>query len=135
MVRIRLSRTGRRGYATYRVVVTPRREKRESRAIEQLGHYNPHTKEIVINADRAKYWLSVGAQPSETVNRLLIKEKIVEAPKKADKKVFNKEAGRKSKERAEAKAAKAEAAKAPKEEPKAEVEVTEEAPAEEKAAE
>ncbi len=97
MVRIRLSRTGRKNLASYRIVVTNLREKRESDAIEILGYYLPHTKELQINEDRAKYWLSVGAQPSETVRSFLIKKNLLKPSK--FKRTFSKKAGKKSTER------------------------------------
>lgn len=126
MVRIRLTRTGRKNYAQYRVVVTPKREKRDSMAIEILGSYNPHTKELKLNKERAAYWISVGAQPSESVARLLVKDGVMK--KVETKKTFNKKPGKKAVERREA----AEAKKAEAEKPKEEV--VEEAPAEEAAA-
>lgn len=129
MVRIRLTRVGRKHEPAYRIVVTPQREKRDSKVIELIGHYSPITKELKIDGERAKYWLSVGAQPSETVTRLLIKEGVLKAPKAKQK--FSKQRGKKSVERAEAKAKKLEEAKKPKEkvEEKAEEPAKEEAEA------
>lgn len=100
MVKIRLTRTGRKDLPTYRVVVLPQRAKRDTKYIEDLGFYHPVDKKIRINKERAEYWLSVGAQPSNTVKNLLIKEKIVKAPK--NKKEFKKKPGKKAQERAEA---------------------------------
>lgn len=114
MVKIRLSRTGRKNLASYRVVVVNDREKRETNFIEILGFYLPSEKKIEINEERAKYWLSVGAQPTETARYLLFKKNLVEAP--TYKRVFKKTAGKKATER---RAKKAEAAAA-KEETKAE---------------
>ncbi len=75
MVRIRLARFGRRNRPQYRVVVIAARNQRDGRAIEYLGAYNPYEaeeeKKCDINVERAKYWISVGAQPSETVWSLL----------------------------------------------------------------
>ena len=75
MVRIRLRRTGKKGQASYRVVVADSESPRDGRFIEIIGHYNPRTNPptIEINEDRARYWLSVGAQPSDPVVRLLSK--------------------------------------------------------------
>ena len=72
-VRIRLSRVGATKQPAYRVVVTDGRSPRDSRAIETLGHYNPRTDpvEFVVDAEKAKSWLAKGAQPSDTVARLL----------------------------------------------------------------
>jgi len=76
MLRIRLSRTGMKKQPSYRVVVTDAKFKRDGRIVERIGHYNPRTEplEYVIKEDRALYWLSVGAQPSDAVERLLVKQ-------------------------------------------------------------
>lgn len=118
MVRLRLTRTGRAHLPTYRLVAINKPNARDSRAIEFLGSYSTITKEIKFDKERIEYWLSVGAKPSETVERLLIKEKILKAPK--HKKVYTKTPGKKSVERAEAKAEKEAEAKEAKAEKKAE---------------
>ncbi len=76
MLRIRLSRTGKKKQPSYRVVVTDKRAKRDGRIVERIGHYNPRTEplEFTIKEGRALYWLSVGAQPSDSVERLLKKQ-------------------------------------------------------------
>ncbi len=76
MVRIRLSRTGAKKQPSYRIVVADSEAKRDGRYIERIGHYNPRTEplEYLLNEERALYWLSVGAQPSEAVRRLLDKQ-------------------------------------------------------------
>lgn len=73
MTRIRLLRTGKRGQPSYRVVVSDQRARRDGRYVEIIGRYNPLTNpsQIEIDQDRATYWLSVGAQPSEGVVALL----------------------------------------------------------------
>ncbi|MCC7203912.1 MAG: 30S ribosomal protein S16 [Phycisphaeraceae bacterium] len=75
MVKLRLKRFGRRNRPYYRVCVMDMRSARDSAPIEELGHYDPIEKDaakgLQINAERAKYWLSVGAQPSERVTSLL----------------------------------------------------------------
>ena len=109
MVKIRLSRTGRKHEVSFRIVATPQREKRESDVLEYLGHYSPQTKEVKVNKERVEYWLSVGAQPTEVVRNLLIKEKIL--PKPQHKKKYEKNPGRKKQERTEKAAAEAEAKK------------------------
>ena len=72
-VRIRLTRVGATKQPSYRVVVADARKARDSRSIETIGHYNPRTDpvELQIDGDRAKAWLARGAQPSDTVARLL----------------------------------------------------------------
>ncbi|ABF45778.1 MULTISPECIES: 30S ribosomal protein S16 [Deinococcus] len=74
MVKIRLSRFGSTHNPHYRIVVTDSRRPRDGGYIENLGHYDPRkTTEnyLKINAERAAYWLSVGAQPTQTARRLL----------------------------------------------------------------
>jgi len=97
MVKIRLSRTGKKNLATYRIVITTAREKRESNAIEYIGYYLPHQKKIEINKERAKYWLGVGAQPTETVKSFFVKEGLVKEEKQ--KKIYNHKPGKQSTER------------------------------------
>ena len=72
MVRIRLRRTGKTKQPSYRVVVADQRSPRDGKFIEIIGHYNPvqQPKVLEIKTDRARYWLGVGAQPSDTVVRL-----------------------------------------------------------------
>jgi small subunit ribosomal protein S16 len=73
MLRIRLSRTGKKKQPSYRVVVANIEAKRDGRIVERLGYYNPLSEPIEyrIREDRALYWLSVGAQPTDAVRRLL----------------------------------------------------------------
>lgn len=73
MVKIRLARFGSKKNPHYRIVVADSRNRRDGRNIESIGRYNPRTEpsEIVVDVDRAKYWLSVGAQPSDPVRKLL----------------------------------------------------------------
>jgi small subunit ribosomal protein S16 len=76
MLRIRLTRVGKKRQPSYRIVVTEVTAKRDGRIVERIGHYNPLTDpaEYLIQEDRALYWLSVGAQPSDAVDRLLVKQ-------------------------------------------------------------
>jgi small subunit ribosomal protein S16 len=73
MLKIKLSRTGKKGFATYRIIVAEARSKRDGRYLELLGHYNPNTQPLTfkINKKRLDYWLSQGAQPTDTIRRLL----------------------------------------------------------------
>jgi small subunit ribosomal protein S16 len=73
MVKIRLMRVGKTKQPSYRVVVADSRSPRDGRIIEAIGHYHPRQdpSEIVIKSERAVYWLSKGAQPSNTVKNLL----------------------------------------------------------------
>lgn len=72
-VRIRLKRMGAKKRPFYRLVVADSRAARDGRFVEVVGHYNPLTEpsQVVINEEKALYWLNQGAQPSETVRRLL----------------------------------------------------------------
>ncbi|WP_341209083.1 30S ribosomal protein S16 [uncultured Sphingomonas sp.] len=121
---IRLSRGGSKKRPYYRIVVADARSPRDGKFIEKLGNYNPllakdDEKRIVLDGERAKHWLAMGAQPTDRVARFLdaagVKERAARSnPKKA-------EPGEKAKERAEERAEKqkaaeeaaAEAAKAP----------------------
>lgn len=73
MLRIRLSRTGAKKKPSYRIVVIEQDKARDGRFVEILGHYNPRNNppELVLNRERASYWLGKGAQPSETVHSFL----------------------------------------------------------------
>ncbi len=75
MVKIRLHRMGAKKNPFYRIIVADSRNPRDGRFIEELGIYDPLTAPVTIkvDAERAKYWLSVGAQPTETVRALLKK--------------------------------------------------------------
>ncbi len=74
MVRIRLRRQGLKRQPSYRIVVIDQRKARNGSYLEHIGHYNPRTQPAteIIKEDRALYWLSVGAQPSNAVRRLLV---------------------------------------------------------------
>jgi len=75
MLRIRLRRVGAKKQPSYRVVVAERGAPRDGRFVEHIGYYNPRTEPLTfrIDEERALYWLSQGAQPSEAVERLLRK--------------------------------------------------------------
>jgi small subunit ribosomal protein S16 len=72
-VRLRLTRVGAKKNPIWRVVVADQRSPRDGRVIETIGHYNAQTNPstIVIDEERAKSWLARGAQPSNTVAKLL----------------------------------------------------------------
>ncbi|MFW6119213.1 MAG: 30S ribosomal protein S16 [Planctomycetota bacterium] len=77
MVRIRLTRTGRKNQAYWRVGAFDKRTRRDGEPIEYLGSYDPHEEndedKIKVDRERIEHWLSVGAQPTESVSRLLRK--------------------------------------------------------------
>ncbi|MHC4598390.1 MAG: 30S ribosomal protein S16 [Planctomycetota bacterium] len=90
MVRLRMTRFGKRNRPFYRIGVFDSRTRRDGRTIEFFGHYDPFSKEpstaAKIDLDRAKHWLSVGAQPSEKVAVLLRKAGLEWGAKKPRKK-------------------------------------------------
>ncbi|MBV8237638.1 MAG: 30S ribosomal protein S16 [Sphingomonas sp.] len=110
---IRLSRGGSKKRPYYRIVVADARSPRDGKFIEKIGNYNPllkkdDEKRVVLDTDRAKHWLGVGAQPTDRVARFLdaagVRERAARNnPKKA-------EPGEKAKERAEERAEKLKAA-------------------------
>jgi len=78
LVAMRLTRVGSKKRPSYRIVVIDKRKAQNGRFLEIVGQYNPLSDPamIEVNADRAKYWLSKGAQPSETVRSLLRQKEI-----------------------------------------------------------
>jgi small subunit ribosomal protein S16 len=82
MLTIRLQRIGKKGQPSYRLVVAPGRSKLIAPPTEDLGSYNPFTKEATFKGDRVKYWIGVGAQPTITVHNLLVKQGVLSEGKK-----------------------------------------------------
>ena len=78
-VKIRLRRMGAKKAPFYRVVVADSRYPRDGRFIEEIGYFNPMTEpaEVKIDAEKAKKWISNGAQPTDTVRAILKKENIL----------------------------------------------------------
>lgn len=77
MVKIRLKRFGTKERPTYRIVVQDARKPRDGTTIEEIGIYQPIARDdsqIAFDADRAKYWIGVGAQPTDTVRRIFNKK-------------------------------------------------------------
>ena len=77
--KIRLQRRGRKGYAFYSIVAADVRAPRDGKFIEKIGTYNPNTNPATVdlNFERALYWEEVGAQPTDTVRRILSKEGVM----------------------------------------------------------
>lgn len=77
--KIRLQRHGRKGYAFYHIVTADSRAPRDGKFIERLGSYNPNTNPATIdlNFDRALYWVSCGAQPTDTVRNILSEQGVM----------------------------------------------------------
>lgn len=130
---MRLQRVGRKNDPSFRIVVTDKRTGVKSdKHIDRLGSYNPKTKNFIIDADKARDWISKGVRPSDTMHNLLVSKEVIKGekinvlPKKSP--IVDEEAIKKAEEEAAAKAeaekAAAEAEAAPAEE------ATEEAAAE-----
>ncbi len=87
-VRLRFKRTGRRNRASFRLGAFDTRHARDGRAIEELGSYDPGSKDpakqVVLNKERIEYWLGVGALPSRTVCELLRRQGIGAKPAKTE---------------------------------------------------
>ena len=83
MLVIRLQRVGRKNDPSFRVVVTRSTNGPKSgKFLEIVGNHNPRTDATSLNAERIKYWISMGAQPSDTLHNLLITQKIIEGKKR-----------------------------------------------------
>lgn len=76
MLVIRLARGGRKKYPVYRIVAAEKRRAATGKFVAVLGHYNPHTKDLVIKKDELKSFIDNGAQPSNAVLKLMKQEKI-----------------------------------------------------------
>ena len=124
MLKIRLKRLGAKKTPTYRVIVINSTTKREGRPVQELGHYNPKTKEMKLDKASALEWISKGAQPTETVQYLINncnEDGTLNYKKKTEQKLSKKaiaklEAEKEAKAKAEEEA-KAAAEEAPAEEP------------------
>ena len=82
MLKIRLQRIGRINEPSYRVVVTEHQNgPKAGKAVENVGFYNPKTKERKLDAERIKYWISVGAQASGTMHNMLVSTGIITGKK------------------------------------------------------
>ena len=126
MLKIRLTRVGKTNSARYRVVVAEQKKAVKGKFIEILGHYNPtsNPSEIVINKERALFWMERGAQASDTVNNLMCDLGILDKKAKIEKKFAKKFTKKQIKEGADKEPEKSET-------PAAETETTEEVASEE----
>ena len=77
MLKLRLKRTGRKRYPSYRLVIMENTFRRDGRPVEEVGYYNPITKQYKFDADKIKKWLNYGAKPTQTVLTLLKKSEII----------------------------------------------------------
>ena len=97
MVKIRFRRVGKKKQPSYRIVVADSRDPRDGRFIETIGHYNPRTEPptIVVKEDKVAAWMKEGAQPSESVRKVLASVGIlpkIEYTQKAEQKTEKKKA-------------------------------------------
>lgn len=83
MIKIRLKRFGKKRAASYRIVAINSRDRRDGRPLEELGYYNPISDEVTLKVESINKWLAVGAQPTETVRDLLVKNNVLEKAEKA----------------------------------------------------
>ena len=92
MLTIRLQRIGKRKNPTYRLIVSEKARDTQYNSLEILGNYNPIQipKVLELKADRIKYWISKGAQTSNTVNNILVREGIIEGKKRKSVTITNK---------------------------------------------
>lgn len=84
MLAFKLRRVGRKKQPSYRLIVTEKRRDPWGVALEIVGSYNPRTEPatVVLNEERVKYWLSKGAQPTNTVHNLFVDAKLLTTPKR-----------------------------------------------------
>jgi small subunit ribosomal protein S16 len=78
MLKLRLKKIGRKRQPSYRIIIIPNTSRRDGKALDEVGYYNPITKEISFNSEKIVEWLKNGVQPTATVKRLLQKAKILE---------------------------------------------------------
>lgn len=78
MLKLRLKRAGRKRSPSYRLVIMENSSRRDGRPIDEIGFYNPITKQVGFDTSKIEKWLSNGAQPSQTVLSLLSKAKIIQ---------------------------------------------------------
>ena len=140
-LKIRLSRGGAKKRPFYKIVVAEALSPRDGKFIERLGSYNPmvakdHAERLVLDIERAKYWLSKGAQPTLRVAKMISSDGLVKAPVIRDQPIKSAPGKKRQEREAEAAATKeAPAAQAPAEEVAKEEAPVAEAPAEEEAKE
>jgi small subunit ribosomal protein S16 len=82
MLVVRFFRVGKKNQPSFKIIVTDKKNPpRGGKFIEEVGFWNPLTKEKVLRKERIQYWLSVGAKPSASVYNLLVSEKVIEGEK------------------------------------------------------
>ncbi len=101
MLAIKLSRKGKTKEPTFRLIVCEKTKDPWGTYLENVGFYNPRTKELKLEADRIKYWISKGAQPSDTIWNMLVTKGLVEGKKKKVTKISKKRQAKIKKEQGE----------------------------------
>lgn len=91
MLAIKFKRIGKKHQPSYRIVVNEKRSKMGGDCVEDLGWYNPISKELKINKERAEYRLKTGAQPTDSVYNLLVKVGVISGPKRKVHKIVKKQ--------------------------------------------
>lgn len=106
MVRIRMQRYGRRNRPFYRIAVVDKKTRRDGPGVEQLGWFDPlaadPAKQMELNEERVKYWLSVGAQPTDTVRDFLAKRSLIDTASWEKERAWDREFVKKKAEKAAA---------------------------------
>ena len=87
MLAIRFNRVGKKNRAAFRIALQEKTKAPNRKHVEMLGSYDPHSKVAVIKKERVLYWIKMGAEVSESVHNLLVRENIVEGKKRAIKMV------------------------------------------------
>lgn len=82
MLTIKLSRFGKKKQPTYRILVLEKSKDPWGDYLEMLGHYNPRSKELKLNIERVKYWISKGAKPTDSMHNMLVSQGVIEGKKK-----------------------------------------------------
>lgn len=90
MLRIRFQRLGKSKQPLYRLIVSDRLQDTQSGSTEIVGTYNPVTKDLQVQKERISYWIGAGAQPSATVNNLLVREGIIKGDKQKSVRISTK---------------------------------------------
>lgn len=78
MLKLRLKRIGRKRAPSYRLVIMENTSRRDGRPVDEVGYYNPISKQYKFDSEKIEKWLSYGAKPTETVFHLLKKANIIE---------------------------------------------------------
>lgn len=101
MLRLKYSRTGKKKQPYFRIVVMEQQKDPWGNSLEIVGNYNPRTKVYNLQNERIQYWLSKGAQPTDTVHNLFVTAGILKGPKKTVSKLTKAIRAKMAKEKAE----------------------------------